>query len=333
MRRFENEINAADLPPPPMFVKSPETPQIPGTTSYVPANSSNFPLNNPGGVSMPQMSQHNLVPNRVSGPPAFVTGQMPPMRPPMNTGMMPPPQMMPPMPLFRPPPTMPDFSKLLEGQAVYSSAPVLKKRKIEVETTPATTSADADSSATVNINSAASKEAIQRLKQEIANSVQNLPPVDPSKPMSSYSNPSAVNKTYQQGNNQQPGGKKKKLLRTAAGQKWEDPTLNEWDPSDYRIFCGDLGNEVTDDTLTRVFTKYASFQKARVVRDKNTNKSRGYGFVSMKDPNDFIRAIREMNGKYVGNRPIKLKKSNWRDRNVESVKKKTREKKRLGYKV
>ena len=46
----------------------------------------------------------------------------------------------------------------------------------------------------------------------------------------------------------------------------------------YRIFCGDLGNEVTDDTLTRVFTKYPSFQKARVVRDKNTMKSRGLVF-------------------------------------------------------
>lgn len=27
-------------------------------------------------------------------------------------------------------------------------------------------------------------------------------------------------------------------------QVWEDKSLAEWDPSDYRIFCGDLGNEV-----------------------------------------------------------------------------------------
>ena len=30
---------------------------------------------------------------------------------------------------------------------------------------------------------------------------------------------------------------------------------------DFRIFCGDLGNEVTDDVLIRVFNKYPSFQK------------------------------------------------------------------------
>ncbi|KAL5468848.1 hypothetical protein EMCRGX_G029971 [Ephydatia muelleri] len=27
---------------------------------------------------------------------------------------------------------------------------------------------------------------------------------------------------------------------------WEDPTLDEWDPNDFRIFCGDLGNDVND---------------------------------------------------------------------------------------
>ncbi|KAL3886315.1 hypothetical protein ACJMK2_026318 [Sinanodonta woodiana] len=124
--------------------------------------------------------------------------------------------------------------------------------------------------------------------------------------------------------------KKKKFIRTAAGTTWEDPTLNEWDQDDFRLFCGDLGNEATDELLTRAFAKYPSFIKAKVVRDKRSNKTRGYGFVSFKDPNDFARAMREMNGKYVGNRPIKLRKSSWKDRNIEIVRKKEKEKKRLG---
>jgi RNA recognition motif-containing protein len=65
---------------------------------------------------------------------------------------------------------------------------------------------------------------------------------------------------------------------------------------DFRIFCGDLGNEVTDETLVRAFARYPSFVKARVVRDKKSNKTRGYGFVSFRDPDDFVRAMREMNG-------------------------------------
>ena len=70
---------------------------------------------------------------------------------------------------------------------------------------------------------------------------------------------------------------------------------------DFRIFCGDLGNEVTDDMLARTFSSYGSFQRAKVVRDKRSQKTRGYGFVSFKDPNDFVRAMREMNGKCLYN--------------------------------
>lgn len=66
---------------------------------------------------------------------------------------------------------------------------------------------------------------------------------------------------------------------------------------DYRLFCGDLGNDVTDEVLTRVFGRYPSFQKARVIRDKRTNKTKGYGFVSFKDSNDFARAVKEVDGK------------------------------------
>ncbi|VEL36568.1 unnamed protein product [Protopolystoma xenopodis] len=127
--------------------------------------------------------------------------------------------------------------------------------------------------------------------------------------------------------------KKKRYLRTAAGMVWEDPNLNEWDPNDFRMFCGDLGQEVDDETLRRAFSHYESFKKAHVVRDKRTNKSRGYGFVSFSDPNDFTRALREVNGKYVGNRPIKLKKSNWRSRQLEVQKKRDKEKKKLGLKI
>uniref|UniRef100_A0AAQ5YCX3 RNA-binding protein 42 n=1 Tax=Amphiprion ocellaris TaxID=80972 RepID=A0AAQ5YCX3_AMPOC len=124
--------------------------------------------------------------------------------------------------------------------------------------------------------------------------------------------------------------KVKKCIRTAAGTSWEDQSLLEWDSDDFRIFCGDLGNEVNDDILARAFSRYPSFLKAKVVRDKRTGKTKGYGFVSFKDPNDYVRAMREMNGKYVGSRPIKLRKSMWKDRNIEVVRKKQKEKKKLG---
>lgn len=69
---------------------------------------------------------------------------------------------------------------------------------------------------------------------------------------------------------------------------------------DFRLFAGDLGNEVTDEVLARAFSKYPSYVKAKVVRDKRTNKTKGYGFVSFRDPNDFVKAMREVNGKSAG---------------------------------
>ncbi|CAI8027765.1 RNA-binding protein 42 [Geodia barretti] len=122
-------------------------------------------------------------------------------------------------------------------------------------------------------------------------------------------------------------------LRLGGGQVWQDHSLEDWDPNDFRIFVGDLGNDVNDDLLARTFSKYPSFLKARVIRDKWTKKTKGYGFVSFKDPHDFIQAMREMNGRYIGNRPMRLRKSTWKDRNFLEVKKKEKSKKRLGFKV
>ncbi|THU69436.1 hypothetical protein C4D60_Mb08t14400 [Musa balbisiana] len=108
--------------------------------------------------------------------------------------------------------------------------------------------------------------------------------------------------------------KKKAIPRKAAGKSWEDPMLADWPENDFRLFCGDLGNEVNDDILSKAFSKYPSFNMARVVRDKWTGKTKGYGFVSFANASDLTAAMKEMNGKYVGNRPIKLRKSTWKDR-------------------
>jgi hypothetical protein len=107
----------------------------------------------------------------------------------------------------------------------------------------------------------------------------------------------------------------KPVYRAAGGDRWVDPTLADWPEGDHRIFCGDLGLECTDETLARAFSHYPSFAMARVVKDKKSGKNRGYGFVSMMDPLDHADAIRKMNGRYVGNRPCKLKNADWESRN------------------
>ena len=103
-------------------------------------------------------------------------------------------------------------------------------------------------------------------------------------------------------------------LREAGGKVWQDLSLSEWPENDYRIFVGNLGNEVTDEILSSTFKIFKSFQRAKVVRDKRTMKTRGYGFVSFSDPVDMLSALREFNNKYIGNRPCILKRSKWEER-------------------
>ncbi|KAK1236630.1 hypothetical protein PQX77_000182 [Marasmius sp. AFHP31] len=104
------------------------------------------------------------------------------------------------------------------------------------------------------------------------------------------------------------GGKRTTVLRKGGGKVWEDQTLLEWNPSWFRLFVGDLSNDVSDDVLSNAFNRYPSFQKARVIRDRLSQKAK-YGFVAFSDPEDFLKAWKEMDGKYVGNRPVKLKKA------------------------
>ena len=106
-----------------------------------------------------------------------------------------------------------------------------------------------------------------------------------------------------------------KHTRVIAGQVWEDATLSDWPEKDFRIFVGQLGNEVNDEDLTKAFQKFPSFAKARAVRKKD-GKAAGYGFVSFLNPLEGVRAMRAMQGKVLGTRPMKLKKSSWQDREL-----------------
>jgi RNA recognition motif-containing protein len=63
-----------------------------------------------------------------------------------------------------------------------------------------------------------------------------------------------------------------------------------------RLFVGNLGNEINDQLLSDHFRAYPSFAMARVVREKRSGKSKGFGFASFLEPNDAMKAFRDKHG-------------------------------------
>ncbi|GKT83479.1 LOW QUALITY PROTEIN: RNP domain-containing protein [Colletotrichum tofieldiae] len=127
-------------------------------------------------------------------------------------------------------------------------------------------------------------------------------------PPSAVPDPAAVAAAAAAAN--QPPERKKTVVREGGGKKWTDDSLAEWDPSHLRLFVGNLAGEVTDESLLKAFARWKSVQKARVIRDKRTAKSKGYGFVSFSDADDFFQAAKEMNGKYIQSHPVTVRKAN-----------------------
>lgn len=88
------------------------------------------------------------------------------------------------------------------------------------------------------------------------------------------------------------------------------PPHDHFDPSHWRLFVGNLGPEVSDSLLLNTFSsQYPSCSRVLIVKDWKSQKSKGFGFVAFADGREFLRALKEMNGKWIGNRQCIIKKS------------------------
>lgn len=72
------------------------------------------------------------------------------------------------------------------------------------------------------------------------------------------------------------------------------------------IYVSNLGYDVQDADLKRLFEDHGTVSSAKVIMDKVTNQSRGFGFVEMDDNKAGEKAIKSLNGVTVGGRQIKV---------------------------
>jgi RNA recognition motif-containing protein len=72
------------------------------------------------------------------------------------------------------------------------------------------------------------------------------------------------------------------------------------------IYVSNLGFNVQDEDLKEYFEEYGEVTSAKVIIDKFTNRSRGFGFVEMSDDSAAEKAIKELNGATVEGRSISV---------------------------
>jgi RNA recognition motif-containing protein len=81
-----------------------------------------------------------------------------------------------------------------------------------------------------------------------------------------------------------------------------------------KLFVGSLSWNTTDEGLRRAFEKFGEVIEAKVIKDRETDRSRGFGFVSFANPKDAMDAMHGMDGQELDGRTIKVNEAQERER-------------------
>lgn len=75
------------------------------------------------------------------------------------------------------------------------------------------------------------------------------------------------------------------------------------------IYVGNLSYDLTDDELKAAFAAYGTVESARIVMDRFSGRSKGFGFVEMPNQEEAMAAISGLNDAELAGRPIKVNES------------------------
>ncbi|OFZ30550.1 MAG: RNA-binding protein [Bdellovibrionales bacterium RIFCSPHIGHO2_01_FULL_40_29] len=73
-----------------------------------------------------------------------------------------------------------------------------------------------------------------------------------------------------------------------------------------KLYVGNLAFSVTDEELQQAFASFGNIASARVVMDRMTGRSKGFGFVELEDDGAADDAISKMDGQTIGGRPVRV---------------------------
>jgi RNA recognition motif-containing protein len=77
-----------------------------------------------------------------------------------------------------------------------------------------------------------------------------------------------------------------------------------------KIFVGGLSWDTDDRSLQAAFESFGTVSDAKVITDRDTGRSRGFGFVTFEDGASAAKAIQEMEGQTLDGRTIRVNEAN-----------------------
>lgn len=79
------------------------------------------------------------------------------------------------------------------------------------------------------------------------------------------------------------------------------------------IYVGNVKYEMTGDQLQEMFSVYGEVSSARIISDRETGRSKGFGFVEMPNDSEALAAIEATNEKEIGGRTLKVNEARPRE--------------------
>ena len=79
------------------------------------------------------------------------------------------------------------------------------------------------------------------------------------------------------------------------------------------IFVGNLSFRCSEDELREAFEQYGEVSSARIISDRETQRSRGFGFVEMPNDQEARAAIEALDGRQLGGREVKVNEARPRE--------------------
>lgn len=80
-----------------------------------------------------------------------------------------------------------------------------------------------------------------------------------------------------------------------------------------KLYVGNLGYGVSNADLENMFTPHGTVQSAQIIMDRDTGRSKGFGFVEMSDSSEATAAISALNGKEMDGRTLTVNEARPRE--------------------